>query len=204
MLEAIDLALSRQERLLFEGLSFTAGEGTFMVVEGANGAGKTSLLRVLAGLSLPDAGDVRWRGRDIRKHHSAYTRDLAYIGHAPGIKLDLTPEENLQLAIRMGIPGRNTPGDALEAFGLTSHTDTLCRQLSAGQRRRVALARLRVCRSRLWILDEPYTALDRAAVDAVDHLIQSHLTDGGIAVITSHQRVGLDPHGLQRIHLGHN
>jgi heme exporter protein A len=202
LLEAIDLSLTRQDRLLFDALSFRVNDGELLVVEGPNGAGKTSLLRVLAGLSLADEGNVQWDMGDTRSHWPTFTRDLAYIGHAPGIKLDLTAEENLQLAVRLGTPRAESAGEALSALGLTDHRDVLCRQLSAGQRRRVALARLRACRSRLWILDEPYTALDRDAVKTVDAMIHEHLEDGGVVVMTSHQTVRLDPKGLQRIRLG--
>ena len=202
LLEASNLKLTRQERVLFEALSFTAAPGSLVVVEGANGAGKTSLLRILAGLTPAEEGDVRWRGREIRGCRSAFNAEFAYVGHGLGVKLNLTPEENLQVVGGLTAGGNASVDHALDRLALSAHAAVRCAQLSAGQRRKVALARLLIRDARLWILDEPYTALDRATIETVDGMIRAHLAAGGVAVMTSHQTVGLDAANRHRIRLG--
>jgi heme exporter protein A len=193
MFSAIDLACSRGERQLFAGLGFELRAGEWLHVRGANGSGKTTLLRTLVGLSPPDAGHVSWEGRNIRGHAHDYRRALAYLGHPAAIKDDLTPVENLRVAL--ALDGVDVDSDAiLEALrrvGLDDHEHLPVRQLSAGQKRRVLLARLLLRDARLWVLDEPVSALDAGAVEQFGALLQSHLGGGGVAVITSHQPVPL-------------
>jgi len=172
MLEASELEATRGDAVLFSGLGFSLAPGSLLHVTGANGSGKTSLLRALCGLLLPSAGEVRWRGESVRRLREEYWKCLAYVGHADALKDDLTAEENLAV----GGAARRTLRDR--------------RALSQGQRRRAALARLAVSDAApLWILDEPFAALDTAAVELVRSLAGQHLLAGGMVVITSHQDV---------------
>jgi heme exporter protein A len=204
MLEAHDLACVRGDRRLFRGLALSVGPGRLLRVEGANGVGKTSLLRLLAGLGLPAAGQVHWQGRPIRRQREAFAQALAYLGHLTGLKEELTPTENLQ--IEAGLAGLEAAGEApvaqaLESWGLARQAKLPLRVLSAGQRRRAALARLQLVRAPLWILDEPFTALDTDAVRQLGRLIEQHLVRGGMAVITSHQDVPVTSADLQVLRL---
>jgi heme exporter protein A len=194
MLSIHDLACERGERLLFRNLDFELATGEALLVRGGNGRGKTSLLRILCGLSLPAAGAVRWRGEPIGKVHEQYGREMAYIGHANGIKDDLTPLENLRLAAALG--GRDldnaTAMAALERVGLSRCLDFPARVLSFGQRRRVALAGLMTAGALLWILDEPLTGLDVQGVAMVEQMIRDHVVAGGLVIMTTHQPLALD------------
>ena len=192
MLEAVGLECVRGGRTLFEALEFKLASGALLRIAGANGSGKTSLLRILCGLALPERGAVRWRGESIGALREEYHRQLIYIGHASAVKDELTARENLVVSCALG----GAPLDdaaarlALERLGLGRFSDLPARHLSQGQRRRVALARLAACGTTpLWILDEPFTALDAVAVDLAQEMIAGHVERGGIAVITSHQDV---------------
>ena len=194
MLEGTGLECVRGERTLFRGLGFTVGPGELLRVAGENGSGKTSLLRIVCGLSLPAAGDVRWRGETIRRLREDYWKDLVYVGHANALKDDLTAEENLRIgsAIAGLEPTPDETVDALQAFGVRGCADLPARVLSQGQRRRVSLAKLAVSRSRpLWVLDEPFTALDKAAVAHLQALIADHVAGGGAVMLTTHQEVAI-------------
>src|SRR5215471_18864613 len=178
MLETIDLECQRGDRLLFSGLALRLAPGDCLHVVGENGSGKTSLLRILCGLMAPSAGSVRWQGQDIRRLREAYSEQLAYVGHLNGVKDDLTAAENVHVSAAIaGWPADDaTVRAALGSFGLAGFEDHPVRTLSQGQRRRVALARLRCAGgARLWILDEPFTALDRHGVSALTELIGAHL-----------------------------
>ena len=194
MLSANELACERGERLLFKNLGFELGNGEALLVRGGNGHGKTSLLRILSGLSVPATGDVRWRGEAISKAHEQYGREMAYIGHANGIKDDLTPMENLRIAA--ALDGRvlddATAMAALEQVGLSRCVDLPARVLSFGQRRRVALAGLMTAGALLWILDEPLTGLDVQGVAMVEQMIRDHVVAGGLAIMTTHQPLALE------------
>ena len=194
MLSIHDLACERGERLLFRNLDFELATGEALLVRGGNGRGKTSLLRILCGLSVPAAGMVRWRGEPISQAHEQYGREMAYIGHANGIKDDLTPLENLRLAAALG--GRDldsaTAMAALERVGLSRCLDFPARVLSFGQRRRVALAGLMTAGALLWILDEPLTGLDVQGVAMVEQMIRDHVVAGGLVIMTTHQPLALD------------
>lgn len=192
LLSAHDLACARGTRLLFRALSFVVGAGQVLRVEGSNGAGKTSLLRLLTGLALPVDGEVRWCNAPIAGQRERYARDLLYLGHAPALKDDLTPLENLRaMAFLCGDTQDDaTLQGALDRWGLDSVPRRLpVRALSAGQRRRAALARLSITRARLWILDEPFNALDAGACRQLAACIEQHAERGRIAVITSHQEL---------------
>lgn len=193
MLEAQDLACIRGERRLFRKLSFSATAGQLLHVQGANGSGKTSLLRLLAGLALPDAGEVRWRGQPVRRERELFARELLYLGHLPALKDELSARDNL--AWQQRLAGNALPDAALAQaleqvlaqMGLAREIDLPVRRLSAGQRRRAALARLLLAAAApLWILDEPFTALDAAAVQTLSGVIAQHLATGGCVVLTTH------------------
>jgi heme exporter protein A len=205
MIEAVDLTCERGERLLFSGLTFSAENGTLLRIAGPNGTGKTSLLRIMCGLLEPTAGEVRWRGGNIRRLREEYWKDLVYIGHLNGVKDDLTVRENLRVSVRVGGRAANEAqlAQALDAVGLAGFEDTMARFLSQGQRRRVALARLFVSESvPLWILDEPFTALDVRGVANLSTLIARHIEGGGTVVLTTHQEVPIDAARRKRVDLG--
>jgi heme exporter protein A len=188
-LEAVDLHCARGERKLFNALSFTLRGGQLLRIGGPNGAGKTSLLRIACGLLEPSGGSVRWCGENIRELQEEFRRQLVYIGHADAIKEDLTPAENLQVACTLaGVRTKRTQvGEALRRLGLAGCEHLPTRVLSRGQRRRVALARLALSEHvPLWVLDEPFTALDAAAVEHVENLIAEHLSRGAAVILTTH------------------
>lgn len=193
MLEASNLECVRGEKSLFRGLSFRLGAGTCLMVQGANGSGKTSLLRMLCGLSPPAQGEIRWNGAPIRKLAEEYRGELLYCGHAGAVKDELTALENARLSATLaGTPvGDEAALQALRQLGLKGREHLPARVLSAGQKRRVALSRLLLERRRLWVLDEPLTALDKAAAANLCGLIDAHLAGGGMAVLTSHQELPL-------------
>lgn len=182
------LGLSRAGRPVLRGIDLSLSPGCLLQVLGANGSGKTSLLRVLCGLAVPDQGTLHWHGRPLRGGDPAYLQALAYVGHANGIDPDLTPTENLRFAARMaGSDAASAVGHAVAAQALERVAHTPVRALSQGQRRRVALARLSLARRALWLLDEPVAALDADACARFDAQLDAHLAAGGMAVIATHQ-----------------
>lgn len=192
MLETRQLGCQRGDRLLFRRLGLRAGPGELLRIAGANGSGKTSLLRLLAGLAQPVAGEVCWQGVDIAHSREAFHAALLYLGHAPALNDLLTPLENLEFACATaGLEAsRRACLTALDSLGLHRQQALPCQVLSQGQRRRVGLARLALSASRvLWILDEPFTALDADAVAALAASIDGHCAAGGIVIFTSHQDV---------------
>jgi len=202
MMRATDLECIRGERRLFSGVSFSLAGGTLLQVRGPNGSGKTSLLRIVCGLLLPDAGDISWNGQRIRELGEEYRASLSYIGHLNAIKDELDPAENLRYFARLAGLGETT-GDidaALRAFQLDACRRLPCKLLSQGQKRRAALARLKLCRSRrLWVLDEPFSALDVEGVAVTRSLIEAQLAQGGAVMFTTHQEVAFAGRSLQRI-----
>lgn len=191
MLTVTRLACSRGERRLFGDLNFSLAPGRWLQVTGENGAGKTTLLRTLVGLSPPDEGEITWNGAPVRGFADDFHRALIYLGHHAALKDELTPLENLKLSLALE-GQRLSEADALHALdtmGLKGREDLQARYLSAGQKRRVLLTRLLVRPASLWVLDEPFNALDSAAVELLGVLLESHLELGGMAVLTSHQAV---------------
>ncbi len=189
-LEARSLHCRRGGRDLFRNVEFSLGAGDFLFVKGENGCGKTTLLRALCGLTRPAAGAVLWRGQPIAAY-DAFVGALLYIGHREAVKDELTPLENLE--VHGGLRGEShtehAREQALSRVGLAGYEDIPVRYLSQGQRRRCALARLVLSQATLWILDEPYNALDRGAVGWLSGLVREHLGRGGMVVATSHQPI---------------
>jgi len=204
MLEADNLECVRGERSLFAGLSFKLAAGELLYLQGRNGAGKTSLLRMLIGLLPPETGEIRWQGEAIRRRRDDYHAALCYLGHLNAIKEELTPLENLLAGARLAGDTLSDDDaiDALEQVGLAGREDLACKYLSQGQKRRVALARLVVDRRPLWILDEPFVALDVAAVDWLAGIISAHLQRGGLAVMTTHQAVAIPAGTVRELRIG--
>lgn len=200
MLEARQLACVRDQRALFTGLDFTLSPGRLLLIEGPNGSGKTSLLRILTGLRQADEGDLLWCEQTVADWGAIYYRDVAYVGHGNGNKEDLSVQENLRFAQDLAV-ATLTIDEALAAVGLQGYQDTLVRYLSAGQRRRLALARLLCTDKRLWLLDEPFTSLDRASIGLFESYIERHLQQEGLVVMTSHHDLGLPDNLVCRIEL---
>ena len=204
MLEARDLGATRGGATLFSGLTFTLRPGALLRVTGANGSGKTSLLRVLCGLSPPSAGEVRWNGENIRALREEYWTHLAYIGHANALKDELTVAENLESS--GSLAGLDATAARVQAaigqFGLAGRERLPVKLLSQGQRRRAALARLALSEAApLWILDEPFAALDAGAVERVQSAAAAHLARGGMVVLTTHQEARSEAQSATDINL---
>ena len=192
-LQAQDLVCVRGERKLFSNLSFGLSSGDCLHVRGENGVGKTSLLRLLTGLSKPEAGQVLWNQKSISKQADLYHRDLLFLGHRDALKEELTALENLQTYAELdgiALPLEKALA-ALWRFGLRGRENLPVNCLSAGQKRRVLMARMLTRQAKLWILDEPFNALDVNAVAQLEELIAEHLASGGLVVLTSHQAVGI-------------
>ncbi len=190
LLELRDLGCERDERLLFSGLNLQLGAGDVVQIGGPNGAGKTTLLRALAGISGDYQGQILYAGQTLPDASWDFSRDRLYLGHLPGIKKSLTPSENLAWYLAQ-TGARITIDEALAAVGLYGYEDTPCYQLSAGQLRRVALARLHLTEARVWILDEPFTAIDKLGVSQLEALIARQSAQGGVVILTSHQDLTL-------------
>ncbi|HEM6628957.1 TPA: cytochrome c biogenesis heme-transporting ATPase CcmA [Citrobacter farmeri] len=201
MLEARKLLCERDERVLFSDLSFQVNAGEWIQVTGGNGAGKTTLLRLLTGLSRPDAGEVCWQEQPLHRVRDSYQQNLLWIGHQPGIKTRLTALENLRFFHQDGDIAKCLA--ALAQAGLAGYEDIPVNQLSAGQQRRVALARLWLTRATLWILDEPFTAIDVNGVERLTQRMAQHTEEGGIVILTTHQPMNVATDRIRRIALTH-
>jgi heme exporter protein A len=203
MFEARSLECVRDDRLLFSDLSFSVSEAEVMQIEGHNGSGKTSLLRILCGLRLPESGQVLWQGESISSSREDYYENMVYIGHLPCIKADLTVMENVRALLdTRSLTLTNTIIEtALEKVGLTSYEDVLGKALSSGQRRRILLAFIELAQAKLWILDEPLTALDVQGVDLMESMILEHRQAGGSVIFTTHHGMQLDC-DMRSVHLG--
>ena len=198
-----DLQCTRGNHPLFSGLNFQLNSRQLLFLEGKNGSGKTTLIRTLCGLFTADKGDILWQNQSIEEHLEVYRKALFYLGHLNAIKGDLTALENL--CFNHTLSGQKTNDnellDALEQMGLLGYEDFPTRQLSQGQKRRVALARLLINQSPLWILDEPFVALDASAVELLQQIISQHIEAGGMAILTTHQAVPLTEGEIQHINL---
>jgi len=202
-LESSGLACERDGRLLFEGLALHVQAGDMLQVSGPNGSGKSSLLRLLSGLMQPAAGEVRLAGKTLVEQRSELARNLLWLGHAAGIKGLLTAEENLAWLCALHRPATAAAiAAALGAVGLRGFEDVPCHTLSAGQQRRVALARLYLDAPPLWILDEPFTALDKQGVAQLELHLCQHCEQGGMVILTTHHQLARRPSRYTEIDLG--
>lgn len=187
MLSVANLACERDERILFEGLSFAVASGTLLQIQGANGSGKTTLLRILAGLNSEFTGDIHWQGQPCHEVATDYRQNLFYLGHSPAINRTLTPLQNLRwFCALQGFADDGAIHAALNELGLRGYADIPCYQMSAGQQRRVSLARLALSPAPLWIMDEPFTALDRKGVAELEQRLDRHVAKGGVVILTTH------------------
>jgi heme exporter protein A len=202
-LEAVALTCERGDRRLFEGLSLAVSAGDSVQIAGPNGCGKTTLLRILCGLVLPVDGTVNWRGQPLDDVRADLHSHLCYLGYAGGVKLELTPRENLQFAAALHASDvRSNIDSILERVDLYGFEDDPGYTLSAGQRRRVSLARLLFTAAPLWILDEPLTALDTHGTELAERLLSEHVEAGGILIFTTHQPLERVPPGTRTLRLG--
>lgn len=204
MLEIRELACVRGDRRLFNELSFSLAGGSLLHVHGPNGSGKTTLLRAIAGLVLPESGEIRWNDASTSKQVDEFNCELLYLGHYDGLKFELTGYENLKIFANLN--GADVSEyeveAALQRFGLAHCVELPVKLLSQGQKRRVALARLLLQSSQLWILDEPFVALDGAAVALLLEVIKAHVASGGMVILTTHQEVAIEAGSLQHLYLG--
>ncbi|MCA1768786.1 MAG: cytochrome c biogenesis heme-transporting ATPase CcmA [Halomonas sp.] len=202
-LQARKLACERDDRCLFEDLDLDIRAGEIVRIEGPNGSGKTTLLKILSGQLADYQGELFWNGMAMRESRQAFLENLLYLGHAPGVKSALTPLENLTWYQALAGDNDNEAARlaALESVGLAGFEDVPAGQLSAGQQRRVALARLELTPRPLWVLDEPFTAIDRDGVAALEERIILHARSGGCVLVTTHHELR-NTDELRRVHLG--
>ncbi len=199
-LEIKNLACWRNEQLLFQDVSLSLSPQNVLFLEGQNGSGKTSLLRILCGFRLADEGEINWNNESVTSVPE-YFQNISYVGHKNGIKDELTVEENLNLMRSMATADEIKTDDVLKRIGLFKKADVLSRQLSAGQKRKLALARLMMTNNSFWILDEPFTSLDTASVRFFESLIQKHISRGGLLILTSHHDIDLSGLSVNRFNL---
>lgn len=199
VLEVNNLSCIRDDRVLFEGLNFSLNHHQVLLLEGKNGSGKTSLLRILCGFREQDAGEIRWCDRAI--NDSDYFAQMAYVGHLDGVKKELTVTENLRMSLALSQAGKYSIEQALDKVLLAGYDDALVQSLSAGQKRRLSLARLLITRKSLWILDEPFTSLDKEGIKLIESLMHEHIIDGGMIILTSHHDLVLHEADVQKINL---
>lgn len=202
-LEVHNLNFSRMDQELFQNLNFSVPSGTVLQIMGANGVGKTTLLRIVAGLIPIEQGEIYWCGKNVRHNESDYGSQLAYLGHHAGISMSLTPLENLRTNIALHTTQQNNVYQILEQFNLIDHANTPTFKLSAGQQRRVALASFKLRCAKLWILDEPLAALDKEGTELIEQLIQNHVQQNGIAIIATHQSLFLSNIPVQYLELSY-
>jgi len=189
LISTTNLTCIREERLLFDQLELAIFSGDIVQIEGPNGSGKTSLLRILAGLSQPYEGNVLYRGQLIDNCKEEFHQNLIYLGHLPGVKGAMSAQENLRFNLALhGINNSDSETKSiLSQVNLTGFEDSLASHLSAGQHRRISLARLYKSTARIWILDEPFTAIDKQGVHALEQLFKAHIAKGGCIILTTHQ-----------------
>jgi len=200
LLSVENLAFERDDSCLFSGANFSVDGGDILQVEGANGSGKTTLLRLLTGSLQPSAGEISYLGQSLSQCRYNYLSDMLYIGHQPAVTLNLSAEENLRWMIATSAQSNTLSiEEALTQVGLAGYSDIPCYALSAGQHRRVALARLLISEARLWYLDEPFTSIDKQGVAFLQSCLQQHRAKGGAVILSTHQDLALT--GLRKYKL---
>jgi heme exporter protein A len=199
MLEVIQLDFDYADRPLLQGINVVVSPGSLLHLKGANGRGKTTLLKLIAGLIHPKEGTIQYQHQSILKDLAHYHRQICYVGHKSGVNQWLTPRENLRFDPHFSVT--HSDEEFMQRFSLQGYEDMPCAFLSEGQRRRVGLMRLLFSQANLWLLDEPFTALDTGAVEALMSCLQNHLEKGGQIVLTSHQPLPFKLEGYQEYHL---
>ncbi len=200
LLSVENLAFERDDSCLFSGVNFSVDGGDILQIEGANGSGKTTLLRLLTGSLQPSAGEISYLGQSLSQCRYNYLSDMLYIGHQPAVTLNLSAEENLRWMIATSAQSNTLSiEEALTQVGLAGYSDIPCYALSAGQHRRVALARLLISEARLWYLDEPFTSIDKQGVAFLQSCLQQHRAKGGAVILSTHQDLALT--GLRKYKL---
>ncbi len=190
-LQIQNLSYQRGTRQLIQNLSFSIHPGNCLQIVGPNGAGKTTLLQIITGLLQPEIGEVLWRGKSVTQNGIDYHQALHYLSHSLGIKNNLTVSENLALDVRFSASSKAHIADALNQVGLAEFSSQLCSQLSQGQKQKVALAKLLCSDRELWILDEPFSALDTISMDQVQNILRQHTEKGGAVILTTHRPITL-------------
>jgi heme exporter protein A len=187
MLEVRGLYCERDERILFKDLSFSLAPGKALQIQGSNGSGKTTLLRILCGLNSDFSGEILWQGAAVKQVRSEFCSEVFYLGHAPAINRTLSPRENLRwFSASQGKTANIDISTALDELGLAGYDDVPCFMMSAGQQRRVSLARMKLTSARLWVMDEPFTALDKRGVSEVEQMLSDFVNAGGSLILTTH------------------
>jgi heme exporter protein A len=193
MLTVKNLYCERDERVLFENLDFSVAEGEVWQIQGSNGSGKTTLLRILCGLNDEFSGEIYWRGKEQGKALQEFNHEVFYLGHAPAINKTLTPKENLNwFCASRGLTNTDQVKTVLNSFNLYGYEDMPCYLMSAGQQRRVSLARMLLSQAKLWIVDEPFTALDKQGVQELEALLSAHALAGGAIILTTHHSLQMN------------
>ena len=201
-LSADKLECVRNDMVLFSDLALSVSSGEVLQVVGPNGCGKTSLLRILCGLATPNEGSVYWNDRSIHEYNGEYIKNVSYVGHHNGIKVELTPAENLQVSNALSSTQNGmSAAEALKQFGLYGYEDTPVGKLSSGQKRRVALSRLLLTHAHLWILDEPFTSVDGEGRKFIADVLKTHMKSGGMLVLVSHEPVEIPEADIKKLHL---
>ena len=203
LLCANNLTCIREERVLFEDLNLNILSGDIVQIEGPNGAGKTSLMRILAGLSQPYDGDIHFQGKCITEQRELFHQNLLYLGHLPGVKDELSAQENLEFNLALHGLDASTAENTLTEVHLVGFEDALASHLSAGQHRRIALSRLWQSQAKIWVLDEPFTAIDKLGVEKLEQLFLQHADNGGCVILTTHQDLSLPAERVKKISLAY-
>lgn len=202
-IEVDKLACSRRDNILFEDICFEVSDGELLQIDGINGSGKSTMLRIIAGLTEPTEGNVLWNRQSIVECRYQYQQQMSYLGHSNGVKDALTVSENL--AVMQALSGRKNHADIdalLQTIGLPGMHDVMLGKMSAGQKRRTGLTRLLINKSHLWLLDEPFTSLDTGGKSIIENLIVQHCQNGGIVIFATHQEMDIEGHNVRHIHLG--
>lgn len=202
-IEINKLACSRRDNILFEDICFEVSDGELLQIDGINGSGKSTMLRIIAGLTEPNEGNVFWNSQSIVACRYEYQQHMTYLGHSNGVKDALTVEENL--VVMQALSGRPDQPDfdaVLSTVGLPGMNDVMLGKMSAGQKRRMGLSRLLINQSPIWLLDEPFTSLDTGGKNIIEGLIVTHCQNGGIVIFATHQEMEIEGQNVRHIHLG--